>query len=277
MTIAELHGKLNPARPEGVSERMEDLLTSDVFGTMKYAGWDKGFWDWIQMAEIAPVSPSPPSITNLLNKSWPSKIYFKFWPLLENGREPDLAILVELENGRFLIIVVEVKYLSGTSDWDDDEKAKTLDITGSQLADQVMGLYMMPTAELMRWFEIPGRAESHDVVKAHLFITTHSVLPVLDYEKAATRMNGPWPIPSYWLSWDSLAQCFEGHLDQEDEGISELLKDLDLLLKRKGLVPFSGFRMEPLLIQAKSPSFWGETYWTIRGKKIPAYQAFFRP
>ena len=46
MTIAELHGKLSPERPQGVNERMEDLLTSDVFGTMKYAGWENGFIDW---------------------------------------------------------------------------------------------------------------------------------------------------------------------------------------------------------------------------------------
>ncbi len=37
MTIAELHGKLAPGRPAGY-EYMEDLLTSDVFGTMRYAG-----------------------------------------------------------------------------------------------------------------------------------------------------------------------------------------------------------------------------------------------
>jgi hypothetical protein len=40
-----------------------------------------------------------------------------------------------------LIIVVEVKYLLGTSDRDDDQKAGILDHTGSQLADQVKGLH----------------------------------------------------------------------------------------------------------------------------------------
>ena len=277
MTIAELHGKLSPERPESVNERMEDLLTSDVFGTMKYAGWDTGFWDWIKMAEVAPVSPFWPSISSLLNKNQPLKIYFRFWPLLTNGREPDLAILAELEDGRFLIIVVEVKYFSETSDWDDDEKAEIFNLTGSQLADQVMGLSLMPIAALMKWFDIPRYARDHDMVKSHLYITTHSVLPILDYEKAAKRMNGPWSIPSYWLSWNNLAKCLEGHLEQENSGIRELLKDLILLLKRKGLVPFSGFGTEPLVIQTESPYFWNESYWTIKYKKIPAYQTFFRP
>ena len=48
MTIAELHGKLSPDRPDRCNDRMEDLLLSDVFGTMKYAGWENGFLDWLR-------------------------------------------------------------------------------------------------------------------------------------------------------------------------------------------------------------------------------------
>ena len=50
MTIAEIHGKLRVKNPGGVSERLEDLLTSDVFSTMKYAGYETGFMDWLRSA-----------------------------------------------------------------------------------------------------------------------------------------------------------------------------------------------------------------------------------
>jgi len=140
MTIAELHGKLNPERPQGISERMEDLLTSDVFGTMRYAGWDNGFIDWIKKAEAAPVSPAAPSISSLFGNSGVSQVYYKFWPLLSNGREPDLALLVMFEGQDFLLIVVEAKYFSGTSDWDNEEWGKQHNLTGSQLVDQVLVL-----------------------------------------------------------------------------------------------------------------------------------------
>ena len=112
MTIAELHGKLNPLRPQGVSERMEDLLTSDVFGTMKYAGSDNGFIDWIKKAEPAPIFPTAPPISTLFGAGGLSKVYYKFWPILKNGREPDLALLVVLEGRNSLLIVVEAKYFS---------------------------------------------------------------------------------------------------------------------------------------------------------------------
>ena len=39
MTIAELHGKISPHRSQVLHDRVEDLLTSDIFGSMKYARW----------------------------------------------------------------------------------------------------------------------------------------------------------------------------------------------------------------------------------------------
>ncbi len=55
MTIAELHGKLSSSNPNGVNDRMEDLLTSDVFGAMKYAGWENGFIDWLLKSIPGPI------------------------------------------------------------------------------------------------------------------------------------------------------------------------------------------------------------------------------
>lgn len=78
-----------------VSIRRTFFLTSDVFGTMKYAGLDVGFWDWIQMTEAAPTLPVSPKLSDLICGKRPTMIYFKFWPLLKNGREPDLVLLVK--------------------------------------------------------------------------------------------------------------------------------------------------------------------------------------
>jgi hypothetical protein len=281
MTIAELHGKLNPERPQGVSERMEDLLTSDVFGTMKYAGWDKGFIEWINKAEVAPVSPTAPPISSLFGTGGVSQVYYKFWPILNNGREPDLALLVMLEKRSFLLVVVEAKYFSGTSDWDDEEWAEQHDLTGSQLTDQVLGLYKMSEKELLHWFDIEGKGhkplQNHELTKIHLFITMNSVLPVLDYEKAIMKMKGTWPVYSYWLSWNSLSECIEKYLNQRIIGKRELLQDLYLLLQKKGLIPFSGFSMSPVEVRVDDASFWIESYWAFKHPGLPEYQSFLRP
>ena len=278
MTIAELRGKLNPARPQGVSEKMEDLLTSDVFGTMKYAGWDKGFIDWIETAEVAPVTQTAPPISALLDSGNISRVYFKFWPTLKNGREPDLAMLVEFEKQNCLLIVVEVKYFSGTSDWDDEGWAQQRNLTGSQLADQVLGLYEMSDNELLQCFDLEREEQdllqSQALTKIHLFITTHSVLPVLDYEKARGRIKGSWPLPSYWLSWNRLSGCLKKHFDQGILGQKELIKDLHQLLGKKGLVSFSGFSMSAVKLKVDDGSFWNESYWAFERIIVPKYQSF---
>lgn len=64
MTIAELHGKLSSSSPESITDRMEDLLTSDVFGTMKYAGVDCGFLDWLHTAVPMPFVTGLPPISD---------------------------------------------------------------------------------------------------------------------------------------------------------------------------------------------------------------------
>jgi hypothetical protein len=278
MTIAELRGKLNPERPQGVSERMEDLLTSDVFGTMKYVGWDKGFIDWIKTAEAAPVSPTAPPINSLFGTGEISHVDYKFWPVLTNGLEPDLALLVTVGSRKFLLIVVEAKYFSGTSDRDDEEWAKQRDLTGSQLADQVSGLYKMSEKELTQWFDIVGKGQKplqkHELKKIHLFITMNSALPVLDYEKALKKMKEPWPVSSYWLSWNDLSECIEKHLNQRIIGQKELIQDLYMLLHRKGLVPFSGFSMSPVELKMEDASFWIESFWDFKRPDLPEYQSF---
>ena len=279
MTIAELHGKLSPDKPMGVSERMEDLLTSDVFGTMKYAGWDKGFIDWIKKAEVAPISPIQDPISKIFSTNRITNVAYKFWPILSNGREPDLAMLIHFENQRLLLIIIEAKYFSGTSDWNDDDKVGHKGLTGIQITDQIIGLANMSSKKLLEWFYLPDDNDiiisETDITKIHLFVTMNSVLPVLDYEKAAKKLKETLPVLTYWLSWSSLAECLVKYLDQKDDGKQELLMDLYLLLKRKGLVPFYGFNLIHFRLLCSSPSFWRETYWSIKKLNIPTYQSFY--
>src|SRR5437762_2965428 len=114
MTVAELHGKLSTSNPARLHDRLEDLLTSDVFGTMKYVGWQFGFLDWIYSAEAA-TPGQPQNLSSLIPAQGLQQIRFCFWPTLPNGREPDLALLFEYSESTSLV-VVEAKLYSGTSD-----------------------------------------------------------------------------------------------------------------------------------------------------------------
>lgn len=279
MTIAELHGKLSADRPDGVHERMEDLLTSDVFGTMKYAGWEHGFLDWLLKSEPAPVDPQPPPIEDLLYQGNITSVEYSFWPKLRNKCEPDLALLFCFGSGDFLLILLEAKYFSGTSDRESNEKSDPFGRTGNQIADQVRGVSDMTKQELLNWFQASADIRQSDgkfkFQKIHLFITMHSILPVYDYEYSTQHLGGSWPIHSYWLSWISLAESLKVHLDQTSPGLASLITDLYALLRRKGLVPFRGFRMYPWDIYQQNPSFWFESWWASEPLQLNKYLSFW--
>lgn len=109
MYLAELHGKLSSR-----VERMEDVLTSNVFSFFKYSSRDiflrnylneLGFEVTVKDAEEAE---------------------FRFWPVFEDGTEPDLVIIV----GKYYLLI-EAKYFSGFG-----EKTVTTD---NQLKREIKG------------------------------------------------------------------------------------------------------------------------------------------
>src|ERR1017187_10050323 len=90
MSIAELHGKLSPGDPQGAHDGMEDLLTSDVFGTMLYAGWQPAFARWLAQAQFVPGCDPSTCIADFLPSDNGADIAYSVWPRLPNNREPDV-------------------------------------------------------------------------------------------------------------------------------------------------------------------------------------------
>ena len=278
MTIAELKGKLSPDRPNGASERMEDLLTSDVFGAMKYAGFENGFLDWILQAQQPQLSSEQKPIIDFFADRQVRTVRYSFWPKLPNGREPDVALLISFHSGSPILIVVEAKYFSGTSDMDGEEPDESCAITGNQLADQVVALEKMTSAEIAEWFHFESHSnDSFDLqntVKIHLFITMHSTLPSSDYQKSMGKIRTSWPVPSYWLSWNSLAGSLKPYIQGTNDGFDALLQDLRLLLKRKGLIPFQGFQSTCWQGYKGTPSFFNNSFWNFKPTASKKYRSF---
>jgi hypothetical protein len=240
MTIAEIHGKLSADQPQACNDRMEDLLTSDVFGTMRYAGWDRGFLDWLRGAE--PVTALS-GIGSPLNADLPEagiqNMHFAFWPRLPNGREPDVAILITYSDLRAVLMLIEAKYLSGTSDSEPSEGVDSERRTGNQVADQILGLRALTPAILSTWFGLEHAPPLTD--RLHLLVTKDGRLPLSVYMAAARYLPRPWPAAAYWVSWTSLPPHLKPHQADPDPGRAALVRDLLLLLDRKELVPFQAF------------------------------------
>jgi len=94
MYLAELHGKLSSR-----VERMEDVLTSNVFSFFKYSSRDiflKGYLNELGFT---------------VSDQEAEEAEFKFWPVFEDGTEPDLVIIV----GDYYLLF-EAKYFSEFSE-----------------------------------------------------------------------------------------------------------------------------------------------------------------
>lgn len=220
MSFAELQGKITG---EFVTDRSEDLLTSDVFGTLHFLGPHTGMLTWLNSARRVGDSGK------LLGEAPVVRTQLEFWPRLDNNREPDLAILCEHDDGQRTLIVVEAKYLSGLSNTEADGEERS----GHQLLDQCRGMRSMGTrAMIAKWFP----AEGGEAKAAHLLVTADSGLPIQHYDMLRQQA-----IPMYWLSWCSLAPILQKSEVSIDSCEGRLIEHLARLLRRKALVPYAGF------------------------------------
>ena len=96
MYLAELHGKLSSR-----VERMEDILTSNVFSFFKYSNRNIFLKNYLNELELG----------FKVSKKEAEEAEFRFWPIFEDGTEPDLVIII----GNYYLLI-EAKYFSGFSE-----------------------------------------------------------------------------------------------------------------------------------------------------------------
>lgn len=246
MSIAELRGKLSP---ESAHDRMEDLLTSDAFGTMYYVGWHEGFRNWLYEANST--GGTTQSMQQFLGASSGQQVFFAFWPRMPNRKEPDVALLFVSDDGTARVLIVEVKYESGMSGIEiESQDQAPEDLTGSQLVDQMDGFAKAPDqrALIKGWFrdysgQLPPRLDF-----AHLLITKDRALPKHIYTEASERLPAAglrsFPCPVFWLSWRALARNLEPYSQLQATVVARLTADLVALLEQKEITdkPFEAFR-----------------------------------
>lgn len=256
MTIAEIHGKLSPY------ERMEDLLTSDVFSTFKYLNPNQGLIPFLKRAIKVIDKTNPLFLLDIVEAE------YVFWPRTTKlNREPDLLIILTKEDGTTISILIEAKYTSGKSNiFRDKEKTDDLDhFDGDQLAE----LYK----ELQEGnLQISNRRIKEKFIKSngkrYLFYTTaHHTIPKKDFEetfkilkkKKYDNQTGEY---FYWINWMCITDVIDETNAKENWSnaptMQYLLNDLKELLCRKGLIPFYGFSNLQFKCNCPKFFFWEE-------------------
>ncbi len=232
MTVAETHGKIS-GTGSNLSDRMEDLLTSDLFGCLRYVPPERALLPFLSAARSfrGNAIQLPNEVTRL---------HTAFWPWLNlRGRspcEPDVVLGLEGKDGALHVVAIEAKYRSGISS-DEDEETDP----GNQLArelDTLMGV----TAASFGW-----RRELHVESRKLVFVTADMLMPRADIADAIGEYERKRSTEAdiFWTSWRFLPAILEkGLTDETDPRRVAVLEDMLALLLRKGLTMFRG--VEPV-------------------------------
>jgi len=115
--IAEIYGKVSSSG-SNLSDRLEDQLTGDFFGAMRYIPFDIGLKKILCSESVHPLKAR-----EIFNECFAEDRadYITFWPPYKDG---ELDALIEMDNA---VIGIEVKYRSGLSSDDDIDNAENDD------------------------------------------------------------------------------------------------------------------------------------------------------
>lgn len=256
MSIAEIRGKISETGTN-LSERMEDLLTSDIFGCMRYLPAEKALMPFLQTAYSLH--------GNILTiPSEVIRVHYSFWPWLKLvGRipcEPDVILGFETEENHVHLVLVEAKYYSGLSS-EEGDRAEPND----QLARELDNLDAVSCATL-GWgthLEIASRVL--------LFVTQDMGIPrdLLVQSLAEYTRKRKRDADIFWASWRFLPSILEQSLKKESVPENRaVLADMLTLLLRKELIMFGG--VEPITEYFALPEFYHFTPTKYSWPVIPA-------
>jgi hypothetical protein len=194
--IAEIYHKF--------STDLEDVLTGDFFGAMRYMPFNRGL---NQIFKNYAVSEDP-QVTHILSNAADDDFNFEFWKRSENG-------LVEIDGFiplTFVEIGIEVKYRSGLSGGDQLEKEA-----------QVLDEWCNGKEKLLI---LIGEAEEAKAI----YIENKDKRVFRDVHLA-------------YLSWQDILLGLDQVLISSSYE-KKMIEDLKTLLREKGFVSFEGFSID---------------------------------
>lgn len=221
--IAEINGKISRSG-SNLSERLEDQLTGDFLGNLRYIPFEKGMKIILEKAKyIYGTTVLSDEMKRLgIQDIWNDKI--SFWPSDNQG---ELDAILEVGN---LVIGIEVKYESGLSSKDN---VQDVEKTNNQLIREM---------RILR-----GKALADNKQALLLFIAKQESAELIcqqvydRYFKVGQKMEASL----YCLSWEQILQELKGIVSTHQLNAFEklILQDLTDLMMRKGFDRFKGFEI----------------------------------
>ena len=227
--IAERKGKISNTG-SNLNDRLEDNLTGNVFGTLRYISFEKGLKK-ILIESISPKNSKAIDIIKNINvEGWDSNI--SFWPY---DKEGELDVLLEFDS---CIIGIEVKYLSGISS--DDGITNEIILSKNEEKESIQ--------QLARESRIISK-KAVNREKILIFIADQQCC-IDVYKDVCKRNIIKDDVNLVYISWQKILDTLQ-HLKMENEYEKLMVSDLISLLTKKGFEQFKDFLIEEPIINDK--------------------------
>ena len=217
--IAELYGKISRIG-SNLHERLEDNLTGDFFGNLRYIPFNKGIKPLL-LNSVYPITTAD-CIESVDLDAWDNCV--EFWHR-EREAEPDL--LLQFDN---VLIIIEVKLNSGLSSDDNVDNAGFDDDMQYQKSQQ----------QLARESQLLARIAS-DKEKVLILLAPESSAQSI-YETTRDRGLINNDIRFGYITWQRALITLKG-LTADNPFERIIINDLIKLLERKGFDGFHGFNI----------------------------------
>lgn len=213
--IAEIHGKIS-GTGSNLNDRLEDKLTGDIFGSLRYLPVEFGIGPILGKANI-------PELSELIAKDGSPVYQMSFWPYHPLG---ELDVRIDLDNA---VIGIEVKYQSSLSSDDEADYSKVAD----EELERVSVNQLYRESKILR--ELAGPDKKAFLILVACDSECESI--VADVTERNLIENG---VKLGHISWQEILLILEKQ-QSSDPLHNCILGDMVALLKRKGFERFHGF------------------------------------
>jgi hypothetical protein len=246
MIDAEFRGKLGQEDNKAHS-RSEDLLTSTVFGLLRYLPAKRGICEALRRSQK--YCAVKKNIVENGGNVWPeldrvSHFDVEFWPHFGPYGEPDLLLWLRDDTmADVAVVVIEAKlYAPKSSRASEDDVAEAEGLGSDQLVKYWYGAKQYKKTEGRPLFEV--------------YLTAHSGPPLEDLEES---QRGAPEMHLRWMAWQDIWFVLR---DYEGPSLEKAVAyDLVRLLEHKGLRGFAGFRGKSVATSLGSSRFWEKPKW----------------
>ncbi|WP_312474458.1 hypothetical protein [Neobacillus sp.] len=221
--LAEIHNKI-AANGSNLTDRLEDKLTGDFFGTLRYLPFEIGMKSVLSSVRFE---------NDKVTQEWNGIIQvergymqeIEFWYRHSEG---EIDLLVPLSN---VIIGIEVKYLSGISSEDD-----TIDNSIN---------YQESCNQLARYSRMM-KDISNGRITYLIFLAPYKMMQEVEKTLRNRSIIAP-DVKLGFLCWEDILDSLdEIDLSQLEIGQKMIVHDLQSLLMKKGLMRYKGISKDIL-------------------------------